>query len=79
MASLTRVILSTLALLSPSIAGPATAGNADPHSGYFQKLRDLSFDMRMMHEYPVAWQTTGTAIPLMSKTKLVPAIPKVNG
>ena len=48
-------------------------------SGYMMKLRDLSFDMKVMREYPVTWSTTGSAVPIMSKVKVVPAIPKVNG
>ena len=48
-------------------------------SGYQQKLRDLSFDMSLMREYPVEWQTTGSAVPILSKIKMLPNIPKVNG
>lgn len=44
-----------------------------------QKLRDLSFDMSVMHEYPSAWTTSGSAVPILSKVKLVPSIPLVNG
>ena len=48
-------------------------------SGYMQNLKDISFDMGLMREYPSEWSTTGVAIPIMSKTKIVPEIPSVNG
>ena len=35
--------------------------------------------MSLMREYPVAWQTNGSAVPIMSKVKLLPSIPKANG
>ena len=48
-------------------------------SGYMQNLKDLSFDMGLMREYPTEWSTTGVAIPIQSKVKIVPEIPNVNG
>lgn len=62
----------TLTLLS--IIGAKAA-----ESGYIQKLRDLTFDMNLQHEYPTAWETYGTAVPIMSKTKIIPKIPMSNG
>jgi len=53
--------------------------SAAADSGYMQKLRDITWDMGLMHEYPMTWVTTGTAVPILSKTKVVPAIPNVNG
>jgi len=67
-----RVSLGVVSLL-------ATATVALAESGYMQKLRDLSFDMSLMREYPVAWTTSGSAVPILSKVKIVPNIPKVNG
>ena len=52
---------------------------ASQSSGYMQNLKDLSFDMGLMREYPSEWSTTGVAIPIMSKVKVVPEIPNVNG
>lgn len=57
----------------------AQQGSNNPSAGYMQKLRDLSFDMSVMHEYPTTWTTQGSAVPILSKVKVVPAIPKVNG
>ena len=48
-------------------------------SGYLQKIRDLSFDMQMMHEYPAAWNTWNSAVPILSKIKVLPALPKQSG
>ena len=44
-----------------------------------QNLKDISFDMGLMREYPSEWSTTGVAIPIMSKVKVVPGIGNVNG
>jgi len=48
-------------------------------SGYLQKIRDLSFDMQMMHEYPAEWNTFNSAVPIMSKVKVIPALPTQSG
>ena len=48
-------------------------------SGYYQKLDDLSFDMSMAHEYPQSWVTTGSAVPLLSKVKILPLAAQLNG
>ena len=39
----------------------------------------MSFDMGTMHEYPVAWDTFNSAVPIMSKVKVVPNIPRASG
>ena len=57
----------------------AVLTTAQAGSGYMQNLKDLSFDMGLMREYPSEWSTTGVAIPIMSKVKVVPEIPNVNG
>ena len=56
-----------------------TWGTASENSGYFQKIRDFSFDMQMMHEYPERWYSYNSAVPLLSKVKVLPAIPESNG
>ena len=35
--------------------------------------------MQMMHEYPAAWNSYNSAVPLLSKVKLVPALPNQSG
>jgi len=55
------------------------SGASDGGSGYMQKLRDYSFDMAVMREYPQLWKTSGSAVPIMSKAMVVPKIPKANG
>ena len=35
--------------------------------------------MGLMREYPIAWQTTGVAVPILSKVKVLPRIPQANG
>ena len=44
-----------------------------------QKLRSFSFDMDLMREYPQGWKTSGTAVPIMTKLKVIPNLPQVNG
>jgi len=56
-----------------------TAAIALADSGYMYKLREFSFDMNLMREYPSGWQTSGSAVPILSKVKLLPSIPNVNG
>ena len=69
---ISRVTLSLLSLL-----GCIEVAQAD--SGYLQKLKDFSFDMGMMHEYPVAWDTHNSAVPILSKVKVLPNIARSNG
>ena len=35
--------------------------------------------MSLKHEYPQSWSTSGAAVPILSKTKIVPSIPNTNG
>ena len=72
-----RVILSSFVFASLALVG--RGGSKDSDTGYMQKLRDFSFDMGTMREYPANWNAMGTAIPIMSKVKLVPEIPHVSG
>ena len=46
---------------------------------YYRQKLPMSFDMNTMNEYPSAFTTQGTAVPLMSKVKIVPGIPQVQG
>ena len=46
---------------------------------YMQKLAKFSFDMNTMNEYPSNYETSGSAVPLKSKVKIVPNIPLVQG
>lgn len=46
---------------------------------YMQKLAMFSFDMNTMNEYPVNYETSGTAVPLKNKVKIVPKLPDVQG
>jgi len=75
MATVNRVIWTTTLAAIYGLLSSTTAAD----SGYMQKLRDITWDMGLMHEYPMTWVTTGTAVPILSKTKVVPAIPNVNG
>ena len=65
----------TLALLAAFGVGQS----AESTSGYVQRLKDLSFDMNLQHEYPINWETYGTAVPILSKVKVLPHIPQSNG
>ncbi len=71
-----RVTLKTI-LLAVTSLDICQAGSDS--SGYMQKLKHLTWDMGLMHEYPMEWATTGTAVPILSKTMIVPSIPKTNG
>ena len=46
---------------------------------YQQKLTHISFDMNTMNEYPINYETYGTAVPLQNKVKIVPKLPNVQG
>ena len=72
-----RVILSSFIFASLALVG--RGGSKDSDTGYMKKLGDFSFDMGTMREYPANWNAMGTAIPIMSKVKLVPEIPNVTG
>ena len=52
---------------------------APSESGYLQKIRHFSFDMQMMHEYPNAWNSYNSAVPILSKVKVVPALQNQSG
>ncbi len=73
-----RVTLKTI-LLAFTTWSNLDLCQAGSDSGYMQKLKHLTWDMGLMHEYPMEWATTGTAVPILSKTMIVPSIPKVNG
>ena len=46
---------------------------------YKQTLKDFSFDMNTMNEYPASYMTDGVAVPLKNKVKIVPKLPNVAG
>ena len=46
---------------------------------YYKDKLPMSFDMNTMNEYPSAFFSQGSAVPLKSKVKVVPGIPKAQG
>ena len=43
-------------------------------------MKDLSFDMPALQQYPSAWNTYGASIPIKNIVKLTPPlVPNVNG
>ena len=74
--TISRVTLAMLSMLG--VMGQEKTEKR-PESGYLQKLRDYSFDMGMMHEYPINWETYSSAVPIMSKVKVLPNIPNSSG
>jgi len=46
---------------------------------YKQTLKDFSFDLNTMNEYPAGYMTEGVAVPLKNKVKIVPKLPNVAG
>jgi hypothetical protein len=66
-----RAVVLTLGVVATMLCGVA-------HGRHTQVIEKFSFDMEAQ-EYPRAYETTGVAVPLLSRVKIVPTIPNVAG
>lgn len=71
--------LSIVNIIVVFLAIVAVPGQAQSESGYSHKLDDLSFDVSTIKDSGKAWVTTNSAVPLVSKIKILPQAAQLNG